>query len=104
MTIAFVLVNYDLGMGTEQEVIKKLKNVPGVIYVSEVSRFYDIVVKITSGSLKSLKKQYLEIKVWWTAILSNYTRSCRIVNVEYFRLYTPVVHVFHSNGLQNLVY
>lgn len=56
MTIAFVLVNYDLGMGTEQEVIKKLKNVPGVIYVSEVSGFYDIVVKITSGSLRSLKE------------------------------------------------
>ena len=56
MTIAFVLVNYDLGMGTEQEVIKKLNNVPGGIYVSEVSRFCDIVVKITSGSLKSLKE------------------------------------------------
>ena len=39
MIIAFVLVNYDLGMRTEQEVIKKLKNVPGVIYVSEVSGF-----------------------------------------------------------------
>jgi DNA-binding Lrp family transcriptional regulator len=56
MTIAFILVNCDLGMGTEQEAIKKLKNVPGVIYVSEVSGFYDIVVKITSGSLKSLKE------------------------------------------------
>lgn len=40
MTIAFVLVNYDLRMGAEQEVIKKLKYVPGVIYVSEVSGFY----------------------------------------------------------------
>lgn len=47
MTIAFVLVNCDLGMGTEQE---------DVIYVSEVSGFYDIVVKITSSSLKSLKE------------------------------------------------
>lgn len=56
MTVAFVLVNYDLGMGTEQEAIKKLKNVPGVIYVSKVSRFYDIVVKIAAGSLKSLKE------------------------------------------------
>ena len=37
MPIAFVLVNYDLGTKTEEEAIKRLKNVPGVIEVSKVN-------------------------------------------------------------------
>jgi DNA-binding Lrp family transcriptional regulator len=56
MPIAFVLVNYDLGTKTEQEAIKRLKNVPGVIEVSKVNGVYDIVVKITSDTLDSLKE------------------------------------------------
>ena len=56
MSTAFVLVNYDLRTKTEQEVINKLKNVPGVIDVSEVTGVYDIVVKITSDTLESLKE------------------------------------------------
>ncbi|HKG30629.1 MAG TPA: Lrp/AsnC ligand binding domain-containing protein [Nitrososphaeraceae archaeon] len=56
MPIAFVLVTYDLGTKTEQEAIKRLKNVPGVIEVSKVNGVYDIVVKITSDTLDSLKE------------------------------------------------
>ena len=55
MPTAFVLVNYDLGTKTEQEVINKLKNVPGVIDVSKVNGVYDIVVKVASDTLDSLK-------------------------------------------------
>jgi DNA-binding Lrp family transcriptional regulator len=55
MPTAFVLVNYDLGTKTEQEVINKLKNVPGVIDVSKVNGVYDIVVKVASDALDSLK-------------------------------------------------
>jgi DNA-binding Lrp family transcriptional regulator len=56
MPTAFVMVNCDLGTESEQKAINKLKNVPGVIDVSEVAGVYDIVVKITSDSLDSLKE------------------------------------------------
>jgi DNA-binding Lrp family transcriptional regulator len=49
MPTAFVMVNCDLGIESEQKTINKLKNVPGVIDASEVAGVYDIVVKITSG-------------------------------------------------------
>ena len=53
MPTAFVLVNYEFG--TEKETINKLKTVPGVIEASEVNGVYDIVIKVTSDSLTSLK-------------------------------------------------
>jgi DNA-binding Lrp family transcriptional regulator len=56
MPTAFVMVNCDLGIESEQKAINKLKNVPGVIDASEVAGVYDIVVKITSDSLDSLKE------------------------------------------------
>jgi DNA-binding Lrp family transcriptional regulator len=56
MPTAFVMVNCDLEIESEQKAINKLKNVPGVIDVSEVAGVYDIVVKITSDSLGSLKE------------------------------------------------
>jgi DNA-binding Lrp family transcriptional regulator len=56
MPTAFVLVNYDLRAETQQETINRLKDVPGVIEVSKVNGIYDIVVKITSGNLDSLKE------------------------------------------------
>jgi DNA-binding Lrp family transcriptional regulator len=56
MPTAFVMVNCDLGIESEQKAINKLKNVPGVIDVSEVAGVYDIVVKITSDTLDNLKE------------------------------------------------
>jgi DNA-binding Lrp family transcriptional regulator len=56
MPSAFVMVNCDLEIESEQKAINKLKNVPGVIDVSEVTGVYDIVVKITSDNLDSLKE------------------------------------------------
>jgi DNA-binding Lrp family transcriptional regulator len=56
MSTAFVMVNCDLEIESEQKAINKLKNVPGVIDVSEVTGVYDIVVKITSDTLNSLKE------------------------------------------------
>ena len=56
MPTAFVMVNCDLEIESERKAINKLKNVPGVIDVSEVTGVYDIVVKITSGTLESLKE------------------------------------------------
>jgi DNA-binding Lrp family transcriptional regulator len=56
MPTAFVMVNCDLGIKSEQKAISQLKNVPGVIDASEVAGVYDIVVKITSDTLDSLKE------------------------------------------------
>ncbi len=53
MPTAYVLINYDFG--TEEKFLDKLKNVPGVMEVSEVNGVYDIVVKIASQTLDSLK-------------------------------------------------
>ena len=53
MPTAYVLINYEIG--AEQNILNKLENVPGVIEVSEVNGVYDIVVKIASNTLESLK-------------------------------------------------
>jgi DNA-binding Lrp family transcriptional regulator len=54
MPTAYVLINYEIG--TEQNILDKLKNVPGVVEVSEVNGAYDIVVKIASDNLDNLKE------------------------------------------------
>jgi DNA-binding Lrp family transcriptional regulator len=54
MPTAYVLINYEIG--TEQNILNRLKNVPGVVEVSEVNGVYDIVVKIASDNLDSLKE------------------------------------------------
>jgi DNA-binding Lrp family transcriptional regulator len=56
MPTAFVMVNCDLEIESEQKAINKQKSVPGVIGVSKVTGVYDIVVKITSDTLESLKE------------------------------------------------
>ena len=56
MPTAFFMVNCDLEIESEQKAINKLKNVQGVIDVNEVTGVYDIVVKITSDTLESLKE------------------------------------------------
>jgi DNA-binding Lrp family transcriptional regulator len=56
MPTAFVMVNCDLGIKSEQKAINQLKNVPGVVEVNLVNGVYDIVVKITSDALDSLKE------------------------------------------------
>jgi DNA-binding Lrp family transcriptional regulator len=54
MPTAYVLINYEIG--TERNILNKLKNVPSVVEVSEVNGVYDIVVKIASDNLDSLKE------------------------------------------------
>jgi DNA-binding Lrp family transcriptional regulator len=53
MPTAYIFINYEIG--AEQNILNKLKAVPGVTEASEVNGVYDIVVKITSDSLDSLK-------------------------------------------------
>ena len=54
MPTAYVLINYKIG--AKQNILNKLKNVPGIVEVSEVDGVYDIVVKIASDNLGSLKE------------------------------------------------
>ena len=54
MPTAYVLINYEIG--AEQNILNKLKTVPGVIEASEVNGVYDIVAKIASDTLDSLKE------------------------------------------------
>jgi DNA-binding Lrp family transcriptional regulator len=56
MPTAYVMVNCDLGIESEQKAINKLKNVSGVIDVSEVAGVYDIVVKVASDTFENLKE------------------------------------------------
>jgi DNA-binding Lrp family transcriptional regulator len=53
MPTAYIFISYEIG--AEQNILNKLKAVPGVTEASEVNGVYDIVVKITSDSLDSLK-------------------------------------------------
>jgi DNA-binding Lrp family transcriptional regulator len=55
MPTAYVLINYEIRAKTEKNILNKLKTIPGVMEASEVSGVYDIVVKITSESVNSLK-------------------------------------------------
>jgi DNA-binding Lrp family transcriptional regulator len=50
---AYVLINYEIG--AEQDILNKLKNVPGVVEVSEVNGVYDVIIKIASDTLENLK-------------------------------------------------
>jgi DNA-binding Lrp family transcriptional regulator len=54
MPTAYVFINYEIG--AEQNILNKLKTVPGVIEASEVNGVYDVVVKMTSDSLDKLKE------------------------------------------------
>jgi DNA-binding Lrp family transcriptional regulator len=54
MPTAYVLINYKIG--AKQNILNKLKNVPGIVEVSEVDSVYDIVVKIALDNLDSLKE------------------------------------------------
>jgi DNA-binding Lrp family transcriptional regulator len=57
MPTAYILINYDIGKKkNEQDAINRLKNVPGVVEVNLVNGVYDIVVKINSDALDSLKE------------------------------------------------
>ncbi len=58
MPTAYVLLNCDLG--SESDIIKKIKQVPDVIEVSGVFGVYDIIVRISSDDMDKLR----EIITW----------------------------------------
>lgn len=54
MLTAYILINYEIG--TEDKILNRLKNLSGVVEVSEVNGIYDIIVKITSDNLDNIKE------------------------------------------------
>ena len=54
MTTAYILINYEIG--TEDKILNRLKDLSGVVEVSEVNGIYDIIMKITSDNLDDIKE------------------------------------------------
>ncbi|HZA69157.1 MAG TPA: Lrp/AsnC ligand binding domain-containing protein [Nitrososphaeraceae archaeon] len=54
MPTAYILINYEIG--TEDKILNRLKNLSGVVEVSEVNGIYDIILKITSDNLDDIKE------------------------------------------------
>jgi DNA-binding Lrp family transcriptional regulator len=54
MPTAYILINYEIG--TEDKILNRLKDLSGVVEVSEVNGIYDIIVKITSDNLDDIKE------------------------------------------------
>jgi DNA-binding Lrp family transcriptional regulator len=51
-----VLINCEIEAETQQNILNKLKSIPGVIEASEISGVYDIIVKIASNNIITLKE------------------------------------------------
>ena len=54
MPVAYVLLNCDLG--SEADILKKIRQVPEVIEVIHVSGVYDIIVRISSDNMDKLRE------------------------------------------------
>jgi len=54
MPTAYILINYEIG--TENRILNRLINLPGIVEVSEVNGIYDIIVKITSDNLDDIRE------------------------------------------------
>jgi DNA-binding Lrp family transcriptional regulator len=58
MPTAYILINYEIG--TEDRILNRLKNLPGVIEVSELNGIYDIIVKISLDNLDNIKETIIK--------------------------------------------
>jgi DNA-binding Lrp family transcriptional regulator len=58
MPTAYVLINCDLG--SESEIIRKIKELPEVVEVNGVFGVYDIIVRVSSDNMDKLR----EIITW----------------------------------------
>jgi DNA-binding Lrp family transcriptional regulator len=54
MPTAYVLINCELG--SEEEIIKELKKLPGTVEVSGVYGVYDIVAKVSADTMEKLRE------------------------------------------------
>lgn len=76
MPVAFVLVNTEIG--SEAEVLKKLKTVEGVQEAYAVYGVYDLVAKISANTMDRLK----EIVTWNVRRLEKVRSTLTMIVVE----------------------
>lgn len=76
MPTAYVLVNCDLG--SEEEIIKELKKLPGTVEVDGVYGVYDIVAKVRSDSMDKLR----ETITWHVRKIDNVRSTLTMIVIE----------------------
>jgi DNA-binding Lrp family transcriptional regulator len=76
MPMAFVLINAEIG--SEEEVLKELKKVEGVVEAFVVYGVYDVVAKIRSDSMDKLK----DLVTWHVRRLSKVRSTLTMIVVE----------------------
>jgi len=78
MPIAFVLMNTEIG--SEGEVLKSLRNIPGVEEAYSVYGVYDIIAKVKAESMDKLK----DIVTWRIRRLEKVRSTLTMIVIESF--------------------
>jgi len=76
MPMAFVLINAEIG--SEEEVLKELKKVEGVVESYVVYGVYDVVAKIKADSMDKLK----DVVTWQVRRLNKVRSTLTMIVVE----------------------
>ena len=76
MPMAFVLINAEIG--SEEEVLKELKKVEGVVEAFVVYGVYDVVAKIKSDTMDRLK----DVVTWHVRRLNKVRSTLTMIVVE----------------------
>jgi len=76
MPMAFVLINAEIG--SEEEVLKELKKVEGVVEANVVYGVYDVVAKIKADSMDKLK----DVVTWHVRRLNKVRSTLTMIVVE----------------------
>ena len=76
MATAYVLINCELG--SEEEIIKQLKNLEGVIEVHGTFGAYDILAKIESPTVETLR----EIITWNIRKIDQIRSTLTLMGIE----------------------
>ena len=76
MPTAYVLIKCDLG--SEGYIITKIKHVPEVIEVTNVSGVYDIIVRISADDMDKLR----EIITWNIRIIDKVRSTLTMIVIE----------------------
>lgn len=76
MPTAYVLLNCELG--SEEDVIKEVRKIPGVVEVNGIYGVYDIVVKVESDSMDRLR----EAVTWKIRKIDNVKTTLTLIKIE----------------------
>ena len=76
MAVAYVLINCELG--SEESIIKELKNLDGIIEVHGTFGAYDILAKIESSTVETLR----EIITWKIRKIDQIRSTLTLMGIE----------------------